>query len=85
MGFLRIGRFRHDTTRYSSHVPIDQWLVIQKEATLKIDPATAEADWSYAQTQPCALLVSFAPCRDIPANLHSVKEAKLADTGEPDE
>jgi hypothetical protein len=46
MGFLRVGRFRHDTTGSSSRVPIDQWLVIQKEATLKIDPAIAEADWS---------------------------------------
>src|SRR5262245_6113391 len=29
---------------------IEQWLAIRKEAGLKIDPATAETCWQYAQT-----------------------------------
>jgi hypothetical protein len=29
---------------------VEQWLAIQKEAGLKIDPETAEVDWCYAQT-----------------------------------
>jgi hypothetical protein len=29
---------------------IERWLAIRKEEALKIDPETAEVDWSYAQT-----------------------------------
>ena len=29
---------------------IKKWLEIRKEAGLKIDPETAEVDWTYAQT-----------------------------------
>jgi hypothetical protein len=29
---------------------VEQWLAIRKEAALKIDPETAEVDWSYART-----------------------------------
>jgi hypothetical protein len=29
---------------------IGQWLAIREEAGLKIDPETAEVDWTYAQT-----------------------------------
>jgi hypothetical protein len=29
---------------------VEQWLAIRKEAALKIDPETAEVDWTYAQT-----------------------------------
>jgi hypothetical protein len=29
---------------------VEQWLRIRKEAGLRIDPETAEVDWTYAQT-----------------------------------
>ena len=29
---------------------VEEWLAIRKEAGLKIDPKTAEVDWTYAQT-----------------------------------
>ena len=28
-------------------MPVEQWLAIRKEAALKIDPETAEVDWTY--------------------------------------
>jgi hypothetical protein len=31
-------------------MPVEQWLAICKEAGQKIDPETAEIDWTYAQT-----------------------------------
>jgi hypothetical protein len=34
----------------SEKAEIEQWLAIRKEAGLKIDPETAEVDWSYGQT-----------------------------------
>jgi hypothetical protein len=34
----------------SEKAEIEQWLAIRKEAGLKIDPETAEVDWSYRQT-----------------------------------
>jgi hypothetical protein len=34
----------------SEKAEIEQWLAIRKEAALKIDPETAEVDWSWRQT-----------------------------------
>jgi hypothetical protein len=34
----------------SEEAEIEQWLAIRKEAGLKIDPETAEVDWSYGDT-----------------------------------
>ena len=31
-------------------ISVEQWLVIRKEAGLKIDPETAEVEWVYGQT-----------------------------------
>jgi hypothetical protein len=32
-------------------MPMEQWLAIRKEAGLKIDPETAEVEWTYAYIQ----------------------------------
>jgi hypothetical protein len=34
----------------SKEFDVQQWLAIRKEEGLKINPETAEADWTYAQT-----------------------------------
>ena len=34
----------------SKEFDVQQWLAIRKEEGLKINPKTAEVDWSYAQT-----------------------------------
>ena len=36
------------TVNDNSEMAVDQWLAIRKEEALKIDPSTAEVDWSYA-------------------------------------
>ena len=37
-------------TAMNDKMSVDQFLAIRKEAGLKIDPATAEVCWIYAQT-----------------------------------
>ena len=37
------------TVNDNSEMAVDQWLAIRKEEALKIDPSSAEVDWSYAQ------------------------------------
>ena len=34
----------------TDQMPVEQWLAIRKEAALKIDPETAEVDWTYGLT-----------------------------------
>ena len=34
----------------TEEMAVEHWLAIRKEAGLKIDPETAEVDWTYAQT-----------------------------------
>jgi hypothetical protein len=34
----------------ADQMTVEQWLAIRKQAALKIDPETAEVDWTYAQT-----------------------------------
>ena len=34
----------------SAEKELEEWLAIRKEAGLKINPETAEVDWTYAQT-----------------------------------
>jgi hypothetical protein len=34
----------------TDEMTVEQWLATRKEAGLKIDPETAEAHWTYAQT-----------------------------------
>jgi hypothetical protein len=34
----------------ADQMTVEQWLAIPKQAALKIDPETAEVDWTYAQT-----------------------------------
>ena len=38
------------TKSVNNTTEVQQWLAIRKEAGLKIDPETAEATWTYAQT-----------------------------------
>ena len=38
------------TVNDNSEMAVDQWLAIRKEEALKIDPSTAEVDWTYALT-----------------------------------
>jgi hypothetical protein len=48
---------------------IERWLAIRKEEALKIDPETAEVDWSYAQTlDPYGVLDEW----ELPEEFHQV-------------
>jgi hypothetical protein len=38
--------FKHENSQMTK----EQWLALRKEAALKIDPETAEVEWTYAQT-----------------------------------
>ena len=53
----------------SERAEIEQWLSIRKEAGLKIDPETAEVDWSYGQT-----LDPYGVCDEweLPEEFHQV-------------
>jgi hypothetical protein len=53
----------------SERARIEQWLAIRKKAGLKIDPETAEVDWSYEQTlDPYGLLDEW----ELPEEFHQV-------------
>jgi hypothetical protein len=48
---------------------IERWLAIRKEGALKIDPETAEVDWTYAQTlDPYGVLDEW----ELPEEFHQV-------------
>ena len=53
----------------SEKAEIERWLAIRKEAGLKIDPETAEVDWSYGQT-----LDPYGVCDEweLPEEFHQV-------------
>jgi hypothetical protein len=57
----------------SNNSKTEQWLAIRKEAGLKIDPDTAEVDWSYAQT-----LDPYGIDPDLPEEYHQVGRAYFA-------
>jgi hypothetical protein len=41
---------QRDSEQEDSQMTKEQWLAIRKKAALRIDPETAEAEWTYAQT-----------------------------------
>jgi hypothetical protein len=45
---MKVGGLTVDKT--SAEKELEEWLAIRKEAGLKIDPETAEVDWSYELT-----------------------------------
>jgi len=45
----------------TDRMTVEQWLAIRKKAGLKIDPETAEVDWTYALT-----LDPYGVYRDVP-------------------
>jgi hypothetical protein len=48
---------------------LERWLAIRKEEALKIDPETAEVDWSYSQTlDPYGVLDEW----ELPEEFHQV-------------
>jgi hypothetical protein len=51
----------------------ESWLAIRKEAGLKIDPETAEVDWTYAQT-----LDPYGLDPDLPEEYRQVGRAYFA-------
>jgi hypothetical protein len=52
---------------------VEQWRAIRKEEGLKIDPATAEVDWSYEQ-----VLDPYGVCPDLPEECQQVGRAYFA-------
>jgi hypothetical protein len=57
----------------ANQMAVEQWLAIRKEAALKIDPETAEVDWTYAQT-----LDPYGVHPDLPEEYSQVGRAYFA-------
>src|SRR6516165_3201456 len=55
------------------------WLALRKEAGLKIDPETAEVEWTYAQT-----LDPYGVYRDLPEDCQQVGREYFARSPESD-
>src|SRR5260370_1735902 len=51
----------------ADQLTVEQWLAIRKEAALRIDPDTAEVDWTYAQT-----LDPYGLDPELPEEFHQV-------------
>ena len=51
----------------TDQMTVEQWLATRKEAGLKIDPETAEVDWTYALT-----LDPYGVYRDLPEEYQQV-------------
>jgi hypothetical protein len=51
--------------REDDEMSVDQYLAIRKEAALKIDPDTAEVDWSYIQ-----IMDPYGVRADLPEECH---------------
>jgi hypothetical protein len=57
----------------AEEIEIEQWLAVRKAEGLKIDPATAEVDWTYAQT-----LDPYGFYPDLPEDCQQVGRAHFA-------
>ena len=57
----------------AEEMSVEQWLAIRKEEALKIDPATAEVDWCYAQ-----VVDPYGVCPDLPEEYDCVGRAYFA-------
>jgi hypothetical protein len=57
----------------SAERELEEWLAIRKEAGLKINPETAEVDWSYART-----LDPYGVYPDLPEECQQVGRAYFA-------
>jgi hypothetical protein len=57
----------------ANEMTVEQWLAIRKEAALKIDPETAEVDWTYAET-----LDPYGVQSDLPDEYSQVGRAYFA-------
>ena len=55
------------TADVEAEMTVEQWLAIRKEAGLKIDPETAEVEWTYAQT-----LDPYGVDPDLPEELQQI-------------
>jgi hypothetical protein len=57
----------------TEEMAVEHWLAIRKEAGLKIDPETAEVDWTYAQT-----LDPYGVKPDLPKEYQQIGRAYFA-------
>jgi hypothetical protein len=51
----------------TENMSVEEWLAIRKGEALKIDPATAEVDWSYEQ-----VLDPYGVCPNLPEDCECV-------------
>jgi len=61
------------TADVEAEMTVEQWLAIRKEAGLKIDPETAEVEWTYAQT-----LDPYGVDPDLPEECQQVERVYFA-------
>jgi hypothetical protein len=54
----------------TEEMTVEDWLAVRKEEGRKIDPATAEVDWEYAQTSD-----PYGVKPDLPEELQQVGRA----------